>query len=326
MPIIANVTSTNWGNSIIVTYASDEPDDTTVAYTITGVTSAEIDNAALSGNFTVSSGSATLTIQTTVQNSLKNSTLVVSTATSNVSVSVSNFVSITSSANGTYWGGNIRFTVATVNFPHQGNVPYTITGVTSQQINNSSLTGNIVINNTSGNNIGSGSGNVTITTSSSQPVLTQANLNFDVSVANKTVIIRNGTTSEFGKSNITIATSTYIGTEITDVHKQSLESINAAIPNIKAGLQVYAIDPTIPAFEYIDTELSDVHKQNLEAITSTVANTNSTPLPGQPATGILSITPTATYGYSSGTDVKITPPDAGNQAATASTTQIWHMT
>jgi hypothetical protein len=172
---------------------------------------------------------------------------------------------------------------------------------------------------------GPGSGNLTIVTNSLEPVLNQANLNINITVANRTIVIRNGVAIEFGKSNITIQTSTFIDTEVTDVHSQNLEASTATIANIRGVFQVAEIDPTIFGVEFIDTEVSDVHKQNLEAITSSVASTNSSLLPGEFRPAIVSITPTASYAYSSGEDVKISPNAQSNQA-TAVSTQVWHMT
>lgn len=142
--IAASTTSTNWGNSVTFTFGADEPDGGTIPYTITGVTSQEINNASLTGNFTFTNGLATLTVQFSTVTQLKTSTLVLSSSSYSVSVSVTNFLSLTASSLGTFWGGTIRFNVNTVNLPNDTLIPYTITGVTSAQINNASLTGNIV--------------------------------------------------------------------------------------------------------------------------------------------------------------------------------------
>lgn len=57
---------------------------------------------------------------------------------------------LTSNVSSVNEGGSVTFTLTTTNVSNGTSVPYTITGVSSSDINNSSLTGNFVINNNSG--------------------------------------------------------------------------------------------------------------------------------------------------------------------------------
>ena len=61
----ASPTSIAFGESVTVSMTGAGVDGTNIPYTISGVTSAEINNASLTGNFTLTSGGATLQVNTT---------------------------------------------------------------------------------------------------------------------------------------------------------------------------------------------------------------------------------------------------------------------
>ena len=138
----ANTTSVNWGQSVLFTYIDDTlSDGANVAYTITGVSSSQINGASLTGNFVMSGGSAQVTVQTTATDVSAN-TLVFSAGGSSISVTVSFLTSFTGSI-GASWSSNLTYTAATVGLSNNASIPYTITGanVTSQQLSNVSLSG-----------------------------------------------------------------------------------------------------------------------------------------------------------------------------------------
>lgn len=88
----SNVSQVLEGGSFIITLlSSNVPNGTLIPYTITGVTSTDINNASLTGNFTVANGVSTLTIQTTVDGLTEGTetfTLTLNGITPSVSISV----------------------------------------------------------------------------------------------------------------------------------------------------------------------------------------------------------------------------------------------
>jgi hypothetical protein len=134
-------TTAYWGETITFTYVADVADASTEAYTISGVTSEQINGASLTGNFTFSGSMATVTVTLPAQSTNTTATMVFSSGDVTFNIQLSNIVSFTSSVPGTYWGGAVTFTAQTRGLTAGGLVPYAISGVTSAQISNASLTG-----------------------------------------------------------------------------------------------------------------------------------------------------------------------------------------
>ena len=143
---VAGLSSTHptqayWGETITFTYWADVADGGTIAYTISGVTSPQINGASLTGNFTFSGLVATVTVTLPTQSTNTTATMVFTSGSTTFTIPLSNITSFTSSVSGTFWGGTTTFTATTRGLTAGGTVPYAITGVTSAQISNTSLTG-----------------------------------------------------------------------------------------------------------------------------------------------------------------------------------------
>ena len=161
---LGGVASINEGSDLTVTLTTvNVPDDTTVPYTIsgTGITTADIGGNALTGNFTVTSNTATLILPITsdaATEGLETMTIALDNGESSVNVnindtSVSGAVSYTlsSSAAAVNEGDSVTITLTTTNVDDATSVAYTITGVTSADIGGESLTGNFTINSNTAN-------------------------------------------------------------------------------------------------------------------------------------------------------------------------------
>jgi hypothetical protein len=135
-------TSAYWGETITFTYVADVADATTRSYTISGVTSGQINGASLSGNFTFSGSIATVTVVLATQSTNTTATMVFTSGSTTFTINVSNIVSFVSSSSGTYWGGSITYTATVRGLSSGGTVPYSISGVTSAQISNANLADN----------------------------------------------------------------------------------------------------------------------------------------------------------------------------------------
>lgn len=100
----------------------------------------------------------------------------------------------------------------------------------------------------------------------------------------------------------------YIDTEVTDVHVQGLEAKVTTFDNMYAVLESYNFRPSVTAIEYIDTEVTDIHNENLEAKVSTVTNQAAQLESNQLQTNLTGFVSAPTFAYSSGEDVKVSPP------------------
>jgi hypothetical protein len=136
-------TTAYWGETITFTYLADQADNSTVAYTISGVTSPQINGASLTGNFTFSGSLATVTVVLPAQSTNTTATMTFVSGGTTITIQISNVVSFTSSVTGTYWGGTTTLTTSVRGLTAGGTVPYAITGVTSAQISSASLTGSL---------------------------------------------------------------------------------------------------------------------------------------------------------------------------------------
>ena len=141
------------GMGLIIDLATNLANGSQVPYTITGVTSADINGASLTGNFTVASGVALLGL-TITQDYLTEGTETLTLSLDNGAASVSVTINDTSltptyslsrSAATVTEGGSFTITLNTTNLANGVTVPYTITGVSSSDINGASLTGNFTV-------------------------------------------------------------------------------------------------------------------------------------------------------------------------------------
>lgn len=161
---LGGVASINEGSDLTVTLTTvNVADDTTVPYTIsgTGITTADIGGNALTGNFTVTSNTATLILPITsdaATEGLETMTIALDNGESSVNVnindtSVAGTVSYTlsSSAAAVDEGDSVTITLTTTNVDDATTAAYTITGVTSADIGGESLTGNFTINSNTAN-------------------------------------------------------------------------------------------------------------------------------------------------------------------------------
>jgi hypothetical protein len=147
--LTSSTASAYFGDTFTVYLTANEPDNTTVPYTISGVTSAEINGASLTGNFTVTGGIASLEI-VTVAGTLDTKTFSISAYGYTTIVDLTYTQSFTTPRISSGWGINQVFTLVTRNLSDSTTVPYTITGVDSSDINGASLTGNITITSNQG--------------------------------------------------------------------------------------------------------------------------------------------------------------------------------
>lgn len=134
-------TSLYWGQSVTFTYIADEANGANIAYTITGVDSAQINGASLTGNFTFNNGIASLTLQTKATTVTAN-TLTITAGSNTINIPITYLISLTGPIGGS-WGANLTYTAATRGLSNNALIPYTITGsnVTSSQLANFPLTG-----------------------------------------------------------------------------------------------------------------------------------------------------------------------------------------
>lgn len=141
------------GSSVTITLSTvNVPNNELVPYNIQGVTSADISNAPLSGNFLVQNNSATLTINVAndtilSENDSELMTVRLVNGSSSVNVRINDATpnpvyGITASSSSVYEGFTATFNVNVQNLPANTLIPYTISGITSADINGNPLVGN----------------------------------------------------------------------------------------------------------------------------------------------------------------------------------------
>ena len=139
----ASANTLYWGDSLTLTYSDDLADGSNAAYTISGVSSSQINNASLTGNFTFANSTSQLIIQTTPTAATAN-TLTITVGSYTLNIPITFLISFTGPIGG-YWGANLTYTAATRGLSNNTLIPYAITGsnVTSSQLNSLPLTGTI---------------------------------------------------------------------------------------------------------------------------------------------------------------------------------------
>jgi hypothetical protein len=144
--LTASTTNAYWGDTITILLQDNVVNGTNVAYTITGVTSAQINNASLTGNFTVNDGVSSLSIVLSPQSSVATATMVITTSSYSTSININYLIDVRKSLTtvGTNWGRRVVFSAITRGLSNGTQVPYTISGVTTQQIGSVALTGNLI--------------------------------------------------------------------------------------------------------------------------------------------------------------------------------------
>lgn len=151
------------GNAVTIQLTTvNVPNGTVVPYNIQGVTSADISGLALSGNFVVQNNTASFTINMANDLILKENdsevlTVRLANGSSRINVNIVDTTpdpvyTLTTANNVTelFEGSNVTFNLNVKNLPTNSNIPYTISGVTSADIENNSLVGIFTIN-SSGN-------------------------------------------------------------------------------------------------------------------------------------------------------------------------------
>lgn len=146
----------NEGDSVTFTInTTNVVNGTNVPYVITGVSSADISGAPLSGNFVINNNTASITLNITADLLTEGpETLTMTSAGKIVSVAIvdssltppGGVYTLTRSASSITEGDTITFNLSTQNVSDGTNVPYLITGISSADINGSPLTGNFIVN------------------------------------------------------------------------------------------------------------------------------------------------------------------------------------
>jgi hypothetical protein len=177
------VTSVNEGSSFqIGLIGQNIIDNTLVPYVITGVAAVDINGASLTGNFTVVNNSAVITFSVTadqITEGTETFTLTLVGTTTSIAVTIGDtsltptYAFTTSNAFLDY-GNSYTVNIATTNIASGTVLPYTISGVSSSDINNASLTGNVTITNNATS--------LNITTSDLTPVGAAAAKNMTITV------------------------------------------------------------------------------------------------------------------------------------------------
>ena len=148
-----NKNSVDEGENFIVTLTTAAVSaGTSVAYTITGVTSADIGGASLTGNFVTGTTDA-ITFNVTADASTETTetfTLTLDNGADDISVTINDTsldptYSLSASRASVNEGENFTVSLTTTDVAQSTTVPYTITGVSSADINTASLTGNFVV-------------------------------------------------------------------------------------------------------------------------------------------------------------------------------------
>ena len=152
-----SASSVDEGNSVTITLTTNAANGSVLPYTITGITSADISGASLTGNFTVSGGTASVVLNIS-NDYITEGSEVLTFALNNGSASIAVAINDTSltptyslsrSTAAVTEGDSFTISLSTTNLPNGALVPYTITGVDSSDINGASLTGNFTISGSS---------------------------------------------------------------------------------------------------------------------------------------------------------------------------------
>jgi hypothetical protein len=294
-----------FGDTFNIYLTANEADSTTVPYTISGVTSAEINGASLTGNFTITGGLASLEVVTVAGTlDVKTFSITAYGYTITVTVTYAESFILADSRTSSGWGIDQVFTVVTRNLPDNTNVGYTITGVTTEDLNNDPLTGDITI-----------TGNQGTLTVSSDPLLLSTktmtvtldgNISYSVLLTFVTVPFYSNL------EPIAVSGSSVVPTLVTD-----LEESQIVAQQWTATLVVN--DPetvNINGIKTIPTDPGDLQEQVTVSVT-----TGSVERVGDPKqVSMVGLSASPTYVYSDGAPVAAPDPSQ------LEPTQIWYIT
>lgn len=154
----ASVPSVSEGDDVTITLTTEYvADGTNVAYIISGVSSADISEESLSGNLNIQNNTASIILRVTEDAttegletlvfSLVNGEDSISITISDTSIAGGQAYNLSTTANEVDEGENFTITLDTLNIPDTSIIPYTITGVTTEDINAAPLIGSFVITN-----------------------------------------------------------------------------------------------------------------------------------------------------------------------------------
>lgn len=157
--LVTSAASVNEGESFTITLNSENvADGTLIGYTITGVDSDDIGNAALTGTFEIGTTESIVYTATedtftdgpeTFQMSIDGTDTVVEVAIGDTSLSpIIPSYTLGSSSTTVNEGGVFTITLSTSNVDNGTVLPYTISGVTGADIGGAALTGNFVVGTT----------------------------------------------------------------------------------------------------------------------------------------------------------------------------------
>jgi hypothetical protein len=151
-----SVSSVDEGASVTFTLTTTNvADGTEVPYTITGISAADITSGSLTGNFTVNNNLATVTITATADQlteGAETATLTLDNVADFDSVVVNDTsmaptYAIARSLSSVNEGSSVTFTLNTTNVANGTVLPYTITGISSNDVTSGSLSGSFTVNN-----------------------------------------------------------------------------------------------------------------------------------------------------------------------------------
>jgi len=152
----STVASVNEGSSVTFTLSTTNVvNGTLVPYIITGVSSGDLSSGSLTGNFTIASGLASTSV--TLANDVLtegSETMVVSLSSGVASISVvvndtsmAPTYAIGRSLSAVNEGSSVVFTLSTTNVSNGTVLPYTITGISSNDVTTGSLSGSFTVSN-----------------------------------------------------------------------------------------------------------------------------------------------------------------------------------
>lgn len=153
-----------------------------------------------------------------------------------------------------------------------------------------------------------GSAILSISTNPSEPILNQATLVVTTAGTTRTFTIKTLGPNDFEVFKSGMSSIEYIDTEVSDVHAQGLEALVTTFASLAGILEPAKLVSGMSSIEYIDTEVTDVHNQNLEAKITTIAQLGTNEKPSALKSNITGFVAAPTYAYSSGEDVKVSPP------------------
>ena len=283
-------------------YSAGIPDGTSLPYTISGVTGAQINYFSTSGSLSMLGGYATLAIPT-VAGTLGTATMSVTINGLTATQYLTYLKSFTLSPTSAIWGQSFTATIITANLSNNTTVPYTIGGITSVQLSGGTTSSNFILN-----------GNVaTVSYASYIPtnIFEIATGTFTIPTTTSSIRIASASAYRVNTSTVTPTTALApIYTNNTDVMSTTTNTeARLTIFSVVTGtiVSTSTITPTT-AIAPIYTSQTDIFSTTTNTeplltifsiVTATVVST-STVIPS------MSLIAAPTYAYSSGQDVRIT--------------------